>query len=116
MDREIGGLDKCVRPHTRHELLFGNQFARPLEQGNEDIEGTAADMDRLVVLQQEPLYRPQTERAKTDRGRRRLSRAIRLRRLVDISRCAFAVGFDPGAAIEPGRRRPRGRWGGLARR
>jgi hypothetical protein len=58
MDRQIGWLDESVWPHASHELVFRDQVSRPFQQRNEDVEGSAADTNRLVMLQEEPSHRP----------------------------------------------------------
>ena len=57
MDREVGRLDKQVRPNPSHQLLLGDQLARPFKQDTEYMHGAAAERRRLVAFQQKKLCR-----------------------------------------------------------
>jgi hypothetical protein len=61
MHREVGRLDKQVRPHPSHQLLLGDQLARPFEQDGEYMHGAAAERHRFVAFQQKKLRRQQAE-------------------------------------------------------
>src|SRR6476646_5392761 len=55
MDREVGRLDKQVRPNPSHQLLLGDQLARPFKQDNEYTHGATAERHRFVAFQQKKL-------------------------------------------------------------
>jgi hypothetical protein len=43
VDPEATFLDVCIRPNIRHQLFFGNKFARTTHQGDEDVTRAAAE-------------------------------------------------------------------------
>ncbi len=64
MNREVARRNIRVRPDKGHQLFLANQFARPIHQRNQDIQSTAADVNRLVALLEQALIRQQSERTK----------------------------------------------------
>ncbi len=62
MDPEVGVLDEGAGPDPGDEIILADQLAGVLDQGDEDVEGAAAEPDRLVALQEELLCRDQMER------------------------------------------------------
>src|SRR5208283_2240892 len=66
VDREIGVDHGNTRPYARQEFSPGDQIAVTFDEGDENIEGSAAQMNRLVRLQQEALLGEQAERVKPD--------------------------------------------------
>ena len=63
MDREVGRLDKHVRPNPSHQLLLGDQLASSFKQDNEDMHGATAERHRFVAFEQKKLRRTQDERS-----------------------------------------------------
>jgi hypothetical protein len=63
MDREVGRLDKHVRPNPSHQLLLGDQLARSFKQDSEDMHGATAERYRFVAFEQKKLRRTQDERS-----------------------------------------------------
>ena len=61
MDREVGRLDKHIRPNPSHQLLLGDQLPRPFKQDNEYMHGATAERHRFVAFQQKKLCRQQAE-------------------------------------------------------
>ena len=62
--RNIARLDEQIWPHASHEFLPGYEFTVALDQCDEDLESTAADVQRLFAFKQQPLCGNQTKRAK----------------------------------------------------
>jgi hypothetical protein len=62
MNGQIGGIDKYLWPHPGGQLFFADEFARPLNQRNEDIKRATSQLNRLIPIQQKPLSRQQAER------------------------------------------------------
>ena len=69
LDLEVAVLDEGVRPDPRHELALADQLAGALDQGDQDLQGAAAQTHRPAGLQQQPSRREQVKRAERDRAR-----------------------------------------------
>jgi hypothetical protein len=63
---EIALLDKGVRPDAGHQLVLADHLARVLDQGDQNIQGAAAETNGLVALEQQPSIREKAEGAKRD--------------------------------------------------
>jgi DNA-binding winged helix-turn-helix (wHTH) protein len=66
IDPEIGLLDKGSWPDGRDQLLLRNHLPGPAHERNEDVQGTAADLDWLALAQQNALRGNERERAESD--------------------------------------------------
>src|SRR6266851_5812380 len=55
-----------VRPHFCDQLLLADHFGRAFDEGDENVEGTAADPNRDAVLFEDPLRGGQTKWTKTE--------------------------------------------------
>ena len=64
MDREVGRLDKQVRPNPSHQLLLSDQLARPFKQDDEYMHGATAERHRFVSFQQKKLCGQQAKGSK----------------------------------------------------
>jgi len=53
--------DMGTGPHLGNEFILAEQFARAVEQGNEEIEGASSYPNGLARFQQEPLPAKQAE-------------------------------------------------------
>ncbi len=65
LDLQIAFLDDDVRPDALHQLVLGHELAMPLDQGDQDLERTAAEPERGVAFEQQSLLR---EEAKAPEG------------------------------------------------
>jgi hypothetical protein len=52
MDREVGRLDKQVRPNSSHQLVPRVQLARSFQQDHEYLQGATPERHRSVAFQQ----------------------------------------------------------------
>src|SRR5215510_9169858 len=68
MDREVGRLDKDIRPNPSHQVLFADQLTSPFEQGNQYLQSATSEGYRLVALQQKKLRRKQAKRSERNVG------------------------------------------------
>src|SRR5258708_5434737 len=57
-----------VGPNSAHDLFFFGEDARGLDQHHHKIEGTAAELDRLLIAQQLASSRQYAEAAKPNDG------------------------------------------------
>ena len=57
-------IDDQLPPDTPHEVTIADHFRRVLEQRDQDVEGTAANLECSAVLLEEPLGRMQAKRTK----------------------------------------------------
>jgi hypothetical protein len=62
MNGQIGPVDKYLWPHPGHQLFFADEFARSLNQRNEDIKRATSQPNSLISFQQQPLRRQEAER------------------------------------------------------
>jgi hypothetical protein len=73
VDAQVALLDENVRPNLGDDLLLGHELARPLDEGDEDGEGAAAERDGLAGLEQREATGEEAIRAERnrplDRGR-----------------------------------------------
>jgi hypothetical protein len=74
MDREIGRLDKNVRPNASHQFLPGDNLTGALQQNNEDFQSTASKGHRPVAFQQKKARRQQAKRPECNLGWRDVGR------------------------------------------
>ena len=64
MNAKVGVNHRHIRPNTRNQLLSCDDFPRPFNQCDENIERATSHWKCLVVSLQKPLRRIQTEWAK----------------------------------------------------
>ncbi len=64
---EIVLLDDDAGPDPRDQLPLAHELARALNQRDQDIEGAAAETERLILFEEEALARAQSEGTKRDR-------------------------------------------------
>src|SRR3954453_1005968 len=62
VDPEVALLDEGVGPDAGDKLVLADDLARPLDQGDQDVQRPAAERHRLVALEQELPRREQPER------------------------------------------------------
>ena len=55
VDREVGRLDKYVRPNPTHQFLLADQLAWSFKQNNQDFQSATAKAHRLVSFEQKKL-------------------------------------------------------------
>src|SRR5271166_7067083 len=60
---EVAVIDEDLRPDPGNQLVFADHLAGLFHQSGQDVEGTAADLNLSVPLQQQPLTGKQSERA-----------------------------------------------------
>jgi hypothetical protein len=65
---EVTLIDSNARPDTSEQFLLGNELAGALNQDNQKIERTSADVNGRIGFKQEMRRRPQTKRPKPDRA------------------------------------------------
>jgi hypothetical protein len=70
VDREVGGVDKKIRPNASHQVLLADKLAAAFKQGNQDLQGTTSDRHGLVAFPQKELRRKQAERSERNSGGR----------------------------------------------
>src|SRR6266481_2011909 len=66
MKAKVALIDQKVRPHPCEQLLLGNYLRWALDEGDENVEGTATDPDRDAVFFEDPLRGGQTKWTKTE--------------------------------------------------
>ena len=72
MDLQVVLLDRHARPHAIHERTLGQQGAVGLDERQQDLDGAAAERDRLPAAQQQALAPAQDETAECIGRRRKL--------------------------------------------
>src|SRR5260370_18548099 len=63
---KVALIDHKARPHFCEYLLLGNYLGPALDEGDENVEGTATDPNRDAVFFEDPLRCGQTKRTKTE--------------------------------------------------
>src|SRR5262249_50442071 len=63
---QVAFLDGAVRPEPCHLRALFHDMTGAFDQSDQHVEGAAADMNQLTVVEQESLPRRQMERAKAD--------------------------------------------------
>ena len=86
--------------YARHEFSPGNQRAMTLDESDKNIEGSAAEMNGLVRLQQEALLGMQAEGAEPDRGHTGRAGHLVIGWRGSVCLLATDKEFDAVAAIE----------------
>ena len=69
MDLQIALFHEGVGPYAVEQLLLAQDLARPLQKGDQDVAGTAAEVHRLIAFEQQLLRGKQPEGAKGDFAR-----------------------------------------------
>src|SRR5215472_12804409 len=68
VDRQVGRLDKDVRPHASHQFLLAHELTSAFEQNDQDLQGATSDGQGLVTFQQEELRSKQAKRSERKFG------------------------------------------------
>jgi hypothetical protein len=82
MDAKTGLLDNDVRPSPFDQFLVAHDVACPLDQGDQDVQSTAAQRNRLVRFHQQSFGSDQSERPELEHFR--LVKSLRQRSDLDI--------------------------------
>src|SRR5262249_4236946 len=60
VDAQIGLFDMDVRPDQIHQIVLADHLSASLDQCDQDLHGAAAEVQRTVALEEDPLLRQQT--------------------------------------------------------
>jgi hypothetical protein len=66
IDPQVRLLDEGPGPDYRDQLLLGDHFPGAGYEGDEDVQGAAADPNRLAVAQQQALRTVERERTEPE--------------------------------------------------